>query len=113
MPNLQENKTYKLVAGPSKWDLMIALFQGNTDTQERVEFTVDGTHEGDDIRGKLYLRINVLGREDGSGDCWLFEGFAAFTPDGNRVKILDNFKVHGYFGLRSRQGWIQLGKPPR
>lgn len=94
MPRLMvSGEQYQIVTGPSKWDLMQALFEGNSDSQKPVIFTVEGI-------GNIEVQINDVGREDGSGESWLIKGYERLLGSTLRP-------VKGYFNTRSRKGHIR------
>ncbi len=79
-----------IVDGPSKFDLMLALF----DTGGR---TVAFRMKSDDT---VQARIYSVGIEDGSGESWLITG---------SYKRLDNTTCNfsGYYTTRRRTGYIK------
>lgn len=83
-----------IVNGPGKFDLMLSLFDGTSMNPRTVAFTVniDGEHIA------VRVAIQVVGREDGSGESWLFDGF---RTDGH------HHDVRGYYDTRTRRGWMK------
>ncbi len=79
-----------IVDGPSKFDLMLALF----DTGGR---TVAFRMKSDDT---VQARIHSVGIEDGSGESWLISG---------SYKWLDNVTClfEGYYSTRRRTGYFK------
>lgn len=91
-----------IVYGPSKFDLMVSLFEGNPTLRKRVSFSVDtgfttsappGKKLG--MTEKIEIAITGVSQEDGGGESWLFEGYS------NEHK-----KVYGYYSSQTRKGWI-------
>ncbi len=83
-----------IVSGPSKMELMLALFDSSNQRERPVEFTTQ------DRGGESYaydVRITQVGKEDGSGESWLFEGY---TQSGR--------PVGGYFSTTRRRGHMHI-----
>jgi hypothetical protein len=81
--------------GPSKFDLMAALFIAAGEKQQNVRFNIAETGQ------LLEVRILQVGREDGSGESWLFQGLAEDT------QLKRGRYVKGYFSTRTRRGTIE------
>lgn len=73
--------------GPSKFDLMIALF----DMEREIRDLKFVTPEGD-----LYCSILGVSAEDGSGESWCLHGMCG----------ANNYEA--YFHTRTRRGWFKL-----
>ena len=90
--------------GPSKYDLMLALFERNMNNPRPVTFTLKSTDKSnwwaDDT--KLTLHITEVGIEDGSGESWCFRGQ---SEDGTRHK--------GWFRTDRREGTVEVEPPPQ
>lgn len=84
--------TQTIVNGPSKFDLMVALFVGAGSKQQNVRFQIKETNT------LLEVRIQSVEREDGSGESWCFTGMAKLA---NRT-----IRVAGYFQTERRTGTI-------
>ena len=84
---------FEIVNGPSKFDLMLALFDGNCDHRRIVDFTLLSPQKEHKTFSCI---INDLKREDGSGESWLFAGYFGVNP------------LHGYFSTKHRKGWIKF-----
>lgn len=89
--------------GPGKWDLAVALLDGDASHQKHVEFVVETRHDG---TWECEVQINGLEREDGSGNRWLFNGWLHFQ--GSSLG-----KVKGYFDVQTRRGWVEILEPVR
>jgi len=85
-----------ITKGPSKWDLMLAFFDGNADNRRTITFRVANTGEGIE----LVLIINELVRDGGSGEYWLFKGVVETTGDDRMVS--------GWFRTDTRRGYLSL-----
>jgi len=85
---------YSIQNGPSKFDLMLSLFDGTSTNPRLVEFHVVREHSV----SILVFSVLLVGvqREDGSGESWLFTGH----HDGKRVK--------GYFSTKTRRGRVEI-----
>ncbi len=88
-------KSFKIIDGPSKFDLMMALFDNTATAPRRLNFRL----EGEEVFSIYLLSV---GREDGSGESWLLEGIA-FWPS----RFSDR-KVKGYFSTQRRIGHLNI-----
>ena len=71
----------KIIKGPAKFELSTRLVDGNNKEQKPVTFTVnDGTQTWEEN-----VKLDMLQREDGSGESWNLEGYN--TANFARVKI--------------------------
>ena len=86
-----------IVNGPSKFDLMTALFIWQPQRPE-VEFTAENNAVFPAI-------INALESENGSGEDWIIRGFATYGNSGN-----SRLKFTGYYSTRARKGWLRFLK---
>lgn len=97
MSTVQE-PVYQITAGPSKFDLMMAIFGKQGD--HVLEFTFDCPTQTTDPHHSAICSqtamINILSvsREDGSGESWNFRGNAP------------TMRVKGYFNTRTRRGHL-------
>jgi hypothetical protein len=80
--------------GPSKFDLMLALFDRKPSQNLR---TVQFSLEESSIK-TITVVIHSVSIEDGSGECWLFTGLEK-TQDYRRIK--------GYFRTDRREGHFE------
>jgi len=74
-----------IVNGPSKFDLMLALFDGDNTKRRLVKFdrpadTRPAVNDATPVAKPLVVYvfdicINSIEREDGSGERWLFGGY--------------------------------------
>ena len=104
----------KIVNGPSKFDLMLALFDSCSKSgYRRVTFNYIKGDEIDPKNGHkicyglslpIEVLINEVGKEDGSGESWMFKGTIEALEQ-NRLKTV---QVRGYFHTQHRNGWIQF-----
>ncbi len=101
---------FEIVGGPSKLSLMFVLFR-ETGTSQSFFFKLldpqceEGVWAGD---FKIEVTVDGLLREDGSGEKWLFEGYALLTKVLRIPGIPDSAKVKGYFNTQTRKGWIEV-----
>jgi len=92
--------------GPSKFDLMLALFDRKQVNARRIEFNLSS--------GKTMTAVVVItevGIEDGSGESWLFKGAV------RDILLADEYsenhmppsprRVHGWYRTDTRKGWIE------
>ncbi len=105
------SQPYSIIDGPSKYDLMLALFDGasnvpapHDDTiydeirQRTVRFTTDSN---DERRRYLEMQIDEIGRENGSGESWNFSGYAKSPTAPFR-------RVQGYYSTARRRGTLRF-----
>jgi hypothetical protein len=90
---------FNIVAGPSKFDLMLALFDGTIEHHRCVEFEFNTTPR---MTVKTKFLVSSVQREDGSGESWNFEGSLSY----------DNFctlkNVRGYYSTKTRTGTFRF-----
>jgi len=86
-----------IVDGPSKFDLMTALFVWKPE-RLRVEFKADD--------GAIYkASINACEAEDGSGECWIIRGYAI---DASSVRSRSAESYEGFFRTNTRAGFLRF-----
>jgi hypothetical protein len=88
---------FRITNGPSKFDLMVALFHGSCDNRHLVNFSVVG-----EIYPIIVL-INSVSREDVSGDCWIIKGSVFYQNKAYAGKIVKIF-----FSTRTGNGNIKI-----
>jgi hypothetical protein len=111
--NLIEEKTqYRITSGPSKFDLMLALFDGSSasKTLRPVSITIHAPEYPVGSQSiTLAILVNSVSREDGSGESWTFHGHLTKM---DRVGVSGNqstsLVVSGYYSTKSRTGHIYL-----
>lgn len=89
-----------IIDGPSKFDLMLALFDGyqNNEGVRSIRRVVFVTNLGQPVRAQ----ITSCAIEDGSNESWLISG--------NFVPVADPsvaFSFSGYYSTRRRKGYLQ------
>ncbi len=90
---------YTIVKGPSKWDLMLSLFDSTHDYPRPIYFDLRAERLGN-MGLTVPVLISLVRREDNSGESWLFEGSFAPIHGGGQ-------KIHGWFKTTDRQGWLE------
>ena len=93
----QDKLSFDAVGGPSKFDLMLSLFDGNKEPRRTVEFKLEGAREA------IVVAITAVQQENGSGESWNFEG--------QLVNYRCGFNVRGYYSSNSRKGYITFVVP--
>jgi hypothetical protein len=83
MMDVLEPKLYNIMTTSGKDELFASLQLG--DNQHRRDFEIRASVRGSRMNFSLKLRIDLLTREDGSGNCWNFEGYA--MPSGRWVRV--------------------------
>lgn len=82
-------RSYKIVGGPSKFDLMISLMHGDCQNRQAVQFdlkpdqVLQPSPEIKILGLKMNFWINRIEREDGSGEKWNIVGY---SQDGKLMK---------------------------
>ena len=87
---------YDITNGPNKSLLQAALFEGSASDRIPIVFFIK---IGEEISPRSF-HINQIQREDGSGECWNFEGDQ--LSNGGRLRI----PAKGFFSTRSLQGHV-------
>jgi hypothetical protein len=100
-------KPENIVAGPSKFELALGLFDHTMTNGRTVTFLVgnaaarvhdeSGRELGLTGATPVKVAINEVGRESGDGESWLFEGY---VPGGAK-------SVEGYYSTRTNTGWLK------
>ncbi|MEK7641045.1 MAG: hypothetical protein AAB389_03555 [Patescibacteria group bacterium] len=92
----------KIVNGPSKFDVMMALFAKNSDSAT-VDFEVQEFVAGAiEIGTFRKVIISALERESGNGESWMFQGWDCNEGPHKATK------VEGFFCTRTRTGWMKI-----
>lgn len=86
-------QTLQIVDGPSKFDLMLGLFDGNCANPRTVRFVIlDRSLD----KITMSVLLNGISKEDGGGENWLLTG-------------LSNGKlVRGFFSTKTRKGHLEF-----
>ena len=81
--------------GPSKWDLMLALFDGNTGGPRYLDFHLES--------GKLSgaVVVSSVEREDGSGESWNITGRTG------SIRVVIYYNTHTRRGTYREKPWYQ------
>lgn len=86
-----------ILNGPSKFDLMLALFDRAGASPRSVYFTLHSDEQAEVV-------VTGVEAESGSGEEWLFKGYRRLrTQD---VAAPQN--VVGFYSTQHRKGWVQL-----
>jgi hypothetical protein len=96
-----------LINGPSKFDLMTALFMRKPE-KPTVSFKPEYGHSD-------YI-ATILGvtEEDGSGESWNITGYlqsvyvAGGKEHGGAARLVRSARFKGYFSTADRKGWLAL-----
>lgn len=88
--------TAKIIDGPSKWNLMLSLFDGDSLHRRPVFFFTDAPAPNG-LAPRVEVYINIIEREDGSGENWNFDGC-----------LKDSTRVKGFFSTSRRRGWLEV-----
>jgi hypothetical protein len=83
---------YPIVSGPSKFDIMMALFDWSIKKPRLVKFDHQCRRES------LTVSITSVMAEDGSGESWIVEGNVSDEK-------LTHYKA--YYRTDTRRGWIK------
>lgn len=93
----QDKLFYNIVGGPSKFDLMLSLFDGNKSPRRTVEFKLQ------ESQIPITVAITSVQQENGSGESWNILGEIVNSDRG--------FKIDGYFSTKARAGWLTISAP--
>ena len=88
----QDKLSFNTIGGPSKFDMMLSLFDGNKEPRRTVEFQLEGA------RAPITVYVTSVQQEDGSGESWNFEG--------GLTNYRRGFHLRGYYSSKSRTGHI-------
>lgn len=88
----------QITNGPSKFNLMLALFDIVNGKQREVSFMVNSKHSRDE---QYIVQINSVGAEDGSRESWIIEGWVKNVPHHS-----PHFKM--YYRTDNREGHLTL-----
>ncbi len=91
----------KIIDGPSKFDLLLALFDRKSVNTRQVTFA---TENGRDLGQTLSATINSVEAEDGSGESWNLKGYFVSRLRGTIPAPPVHFQM--YFHTGRRQGMI-------
>ena len=113
MTTSAKNKaTRKIIDGPSKWDLAVALFDPKVLNRHNVRFTVE---KPSDVRGArlipdyVTVSINSMQIKGSSGESWNIEGVAMKEfGDGQKKFPGCPQRVFIYFRTGTRKGHIRF-----
>ncbi|MDP3994798.1 MAG: hypothetical protein Q8P91_03125 [bacterium] len=97
----------KITSGPCKADLEKALFDGSTSAGRNVggiRYVTFIAFAGE-VKKFVEVAVNSVGREDGSGESWLVDGYVV-TIDGKPVGSGKNY--HAYYHTQNRRGYIKF-----
>lgn len=86
---------YNITDGPSKFDLVLALFDGK-DAKVTLE-------------GKEIVRVNInsVKAEDWKRESWVLDGYNGSVSISGK-SLLNVGKFTGYYNSRTRKGWLKL-----
>lgn len=90
---------FNITDGPSKWDLMLALFDGDGPHRRPCKFSFRESENRQEITS--LLQIEDVRRDGGDGELWIMTGFTV-DPD------VPNQSFYANFSTRDRKGWVQF-----
>ena len=88
---------FKIVNGPSKFDLMNGLFLKD----HIVQFTIVRSNRTQSFQIILDIKVNLIEAEDGSRESWIIEGY---WDTHDNVYNRDWKMFHAYYNGRDRTG---------
>ncbi len=98
MASQTDVRSFSIVNGPSKFDFMVSLFEGNHRPRRTVNFRLAGFTE------EVPVAITAVQQEDGSGESWNWEGNL-------HLSTAKSYQVKGYFGTKGRCGHFHFIVP--
>ena len=102
-----KKSSYEITDGPSKADLIFALFHATYDHPHNVELTIYAPENGPAVRSvKLTIQINVVAREDGSGESWILDGHI-ITMEGHKHPNSSS-SFNAYYSTKRRKGKLHV-----
>jgi len=102
-------KSLNIVGGPSKWDLMLAVFDRDHEPGREVMLLIEDW-TGENRTVNVHVIIPSIKQEQGSCEAWKFEGTVVDGPD----EVLKH-RVKGCYDTKARKGKLELlgdGNPP-
>lgn len=100
---LETGIRYTIVACPSKFDLMMAIFGDKHVVEYTIEEATTETTRPEHsavVLATIPVKMLSVGREDGSGENWLVKGFVSM--------VTGCCKINGYCNTLRRRGWIEF-----
>lgn len=85
--------------GPSKFDLMVSLFDGGVRNRRPVLFTYSN-------KNQIRVVINWLDRDSGDGENWSFCGYETRCDKGGEP--VSSNHIRGFYSIKERTGWIDI-----
>ena len=95
----RKNITY----GPSKFDLMLALFDRKSVNTRSIEFRLEG-----ESNYPLSFVVNGVEVESGSGESWIFKGYLRPEAQFPGSVPPPPSTAFGYYRTDKRTGWIEF-----
>ncbi len=92
----------EIVSGPSKFDLMLALFD-NLEQRRPITFTLETKVEGMDTDVTPPIHIYVVGLGGRGNESWIIKGNCHFSSGHRHVQAI--------YSTRTRKGGIELTTP--
>ena len=89
---------FRIIGGPCKWALSIALFSPSRSEAKKVLLKV--IPKGKTRKEEMIISINSITQEDGSGESWLFGGY--LQPGGA------GYYAKGYYRTDQRSGHMSV-----
>lgn len=96
---------FNITDGPSRWDFMLAIFDGDYLHRREVSFSIEDPKrkpENQHISSSLFI-IDEVGRQGESDEKWLFNGLGYYPGTDSDRRI-----VHGFFSTHTRKGWVEF-----
>ena len=91
--------------GPSKFELMMALFDRKSVNTRDVEFRLGAN----DSALSAHVVITGVEIEDGSGEKWIFKGYVRRVSPHPETSIPPPpSNCRGFYRTDARKGWIEL-----
>lgn len=89
-----------IVNGPSKFEVILSLFDGNAQNRRPVNLVLMTEKTG--IFGRDFF-FDSVEREDGSGECWNFSGL--YKPELQSDRLV---RAHGFYSTQTRKGFLEV-----
>jgi len=90
-----------IINGPSKWDFVLSLTDGEYQRQRLVVFELEAGYGRPPL--SVNVAINGIERENESDESWLFSG-VSLCP-------ISSEKIKGHFSTKTRKGWMEFVSP--
>jgi hypothetical protein len=101
-------RQFNIVNGPSKWDLMLSLFDGGSSFPRRrdVEFRFEHPGPASTANIFIFVVINAVERVNGGDENWYIKGYIMDLRTMSQSRSIAG-PVAGRYSTLTRKGWLK------